>query len=29
VTVPMLFLMIGGSTLAVAFAIWRTLPKEN
>jgi acyl-[acyl-carrier-protein]-phospholipid O-acyltransferase/long-chain-fatty-acid--[acyl-carrier-protein] ligase len=26
-TVPALFLLIGAATLAVAFAIWRTMPK--
>jgi len=26
-TVPVLFLLIGATTLAVAFAIWRTMPK--
>jgi acyl-[acyl-carrier-protein]-phospholipid O-acyltransferase/long-chain-fatty-acid--[acyl-carrier-protein] ligase len=26
-TVPALFLLIGAATLAVAFEIWRTMPK--
>jgi acyl-[acyl-carrier-protein]-phospholipid O-acyltransferase/long-chain-fatty-acid--[acyl-carrier-protein] ligase len=29
VTVPALFLMIGGGTLVVAVAIWKTMPKGN
>ena len=29
VTVPMLFLMIGGTTLLAAWAIWRTMPKAD
>jgi Major Facilitator Superfamily len=29
VTVPVLFLGIGGATLGVALAIWRTMPKAN
>ena len=29
VTVPTLFLIIGGATLLVALAIWRTMPKAD
>jgi len=28
-TVPMLFLGIGGATLLVALAIWKTMPKAS